>query len=102
MILPSSSTANRSKMANGRAVRQGSLDVDALGYAQSIFQFDTKITHRAVDFGVTKEQLHRAKIAGFTINLGSLCSAKRVCTISTRLQSNRLHPVADKSTVLTC
>ncbi len=87
-------------MANGSTVRQGSLDVDALGYAQSIFQFDTKIAHRAIDFGVTKEQLHRAKVASLTIDLGSLCSAERVCTVSTRLQTNRLHPVADKSTVL--
>jgi hypothetical protein len=72
-------------MANGRTVRQDSLDVDALGYAQSIFQFNTNLTHGAVDFSVTKEQLHGAKVAGFTIDLGSLCSAKRVCTISTRL-----------------
>jgi hypothetical protein len=74
-------------MANGKTVRQGFLDVDALGYAHSVFQLNAKVAHCAVDLGVTKEQLHGAKVAGLTIDLGSPCSAKRVCTISTRLQA---------------
>lgn len=40
-------------MANSKTVRQGSLDVDALGYGESIFQFNTTVTRGAFDFSVT-------------------------------------------------
>ena len=37
------------EMANGRTVRQGGSDIDALGDTQGIFQFDAKITNSAID-----------------------------------------------------
>ena len=50
-------------MAMGRTVHQGSSNVEFPSNALTIFQFNTKIAHRAVGFGVTKEQSHGAKVA---------------------------------------
>lgn len=42
-------------MANDKAVRQDISNVDLLGDTQSIFEFDSKITYRAIHFGVTEQ-----------------------------------------------
>lgn len=47
-------TETRFEMANGRTVRQGGSDVDALGDTQGIFQFDPKIAHGAIDLRVAE------------------------------------------------
>ena len=43
----------RFEMANGRTVRQSSSDVDALGDAEGVFEFNAKVAHCTVDLGVT-------------------------------------------------
>jgi len=42
-------------LANGGTVRQRLLDIDALSYAKSIFQFDTQVTHSAIDLALSEE-----------------------------------------------
>ena len=65
----------RRTASTARRVRS---DVDTLGDAQRVFKFNAEISHRAVDLGVTKEQLDRAEIAGLPVDLGSLRPAKRM------------------------
>ena len=91
---------NRSEMANGESVRQVGSDVDAFCDAQSIFQFDAQIAHCAVDFGVTKQQLDRAKITGLSVDLCRLCPAERMRAIRAWFQTNRLYPFTDEPTIL--
>lgn len=43
-------------------------DIDSFGDAERVFEFDAKVSHRAVDFGVPKEELHRAKVAGLPVD----------------------------------
>jgi len=33
-------------------------DIDLFGYGQGIIYFDAKISHRALDLGVTKQELY--------------------------------------------
>ena len=44
-------------MANGKAARQGKSKVDLFGDADSIAQLNARIAHRAVNLGVTKQQM---------------------------------------------
>ncbi len=47
-------TKTRIEMANGRTVRQSSLDVDTFGDAQGVFEFNAKIANGTIDLRVTK------------------------------------------------
>ena len=42
-------------------------NVDLLGYRQSVIDLDTKITKRALDLGMAKQQLDGPQIAGAAI-----------------------------------
>ena len=55
-------------MANGTTVRQVDSDIDAFGDAQGIFELDAKVTHSAVDLGVTKQQLNGTEITCLPID----------------------------------
>ena len=65
-------TGSRFEMANGRTVRQDRSDINALSDAQGSFELDAQISHCAVNFCVTKQQLDCAEVAGLSINLRCL------------------------------
>lgn len=75
-------TGSRFELANGRTVRQGGSDIDALRDAQGIFEFNAKIPNSTVNLGVTKQQLDCSEGAGLTIDLRRLCPAERVGAVS--------------------
>jgi len=77
-------------------------DVDLLGDAQRIVEFNTKVSDRAVHLGVAKQELHRPQVAGLSVNQGSLCSPQRVRPVPARIEADRGHPVADETGVLPC
>lgn len=78
-------TGRRFEMANGRTVRQVNSDIDTLSDAQSIFEFNAAVAHCTVDLRVTVQQLDRAEVAGFSIDLRGLCPTERVGAVSARL-----------------
>ena len=43
-------------------------DVDLLGYAQRIVEFDPKVSDRAIDLGVSKQELDGPKIASLPVD----------------------------------
>jgi hypothetical protein len=45
----------------------GASDVDLLRYGKSIIDLDAKVAHRALDFGVAKQELHGSEIASAPI-----------------------------------
>ncbi len=91
---------SRFGLANGKTVRQGRSDIDALGDVQSVFEFNAEVTHCAVDLDVTEQQLHCPQIAGLSTNLRYLRTAERMRAVCAWLQPNRRHPIADEPTVL--
>ena len=87
-------------MANGRTVRQGSSDIDSLSDAQGIFEFDAEVANCAVCLCVTKQQLDRAEVAGFSTDLCCLCPAQRMGTISAWLQPDCRDPITHQASIL--
>ena len=61
------------------AARHIGLDVDLLSDAECVFQFNAQIANGAIDLGVAEQQLHRAQVAGFTVNLRRLCYDASEC-----------------------
>ena len=57
-----------------RTVTVGSSDVDLLGHFQRIVDLDAEITHRAVEVGVSEQQLHGPEILGAPVDQGCLGS----------------------------
>ena len=58
------------------AVRRHGSDVDPFSDAQGIFQFNTKVTHCAIDLLMAKQKLHRAQAASFAVDFRSLSPAQ--------------------------
>ena len=50
----------------------GRLDVDLLGYGQSIINVDAQIPHRALNLRVAKKELNGPQIARAPVNQGRL------------------------------
>ena len=53
-------------------------DVDRFSDAQGVFEFDAQISNRAVHLRVTEQELHRAQIAGLSVDLRRLGAPQRV------------------------
>ena len=75
-------------------------DVDLLGYAQRIVEFDPKVSDRAIDLGVSKQELDGPKMASLPIDQRSFCPPKRLRSVPTRIQSDDRHPVANETCIL--
>ena len=75
-------------------------DVDLLGYAQRIVEFDPKVSDRAIHFGVSKQELDGPKIASLPVDQRSLSASKRMRPVPARIQSDGRHPVADETCIL--
>ena len=59
---------------NGQSVAalpEGS-DVELLGNIEGVIEFDTKVSHRAFDLGMSEQQLNRPEIAGLAVDQGCL------------------------------
>ena len=74
--------ANWPWRAGGRKPFAQLPNVDLLGNAQSIIKFNAKKPHRAVHFGVSKQKLNRAQVAGLAINLRCFYASHRTWTMS--------------------
>ena len=83
------------------AVHQHGSNVDLLGDAQGVFEFDTKISDSAVNLCVSQQELDRTQVPGFPVDLRRLGPAQRMGAVSAGFQSNRCHPIADQPTILT-
>ncbi len=77
-------------------------DVDLLGDAQRIVEFNAKVSDRAVHLGVTERELNRPQVAGLSVNDGSLGSPQRVRPVPARIEADRGNPAADETGVLPC
>jgi hypothetical protein len=51
----------------------GISDIDLLGDRQGVVNLDPEITDRALDLGVTEQQLNGPEVAGPAIDQGSFC-----------------------------
>lgn len=67
---------------------------------QRILQFDAKVPDGAVHLGVTKQKLYRSQISCLSVDLRDLGPAHRMCSVRTRLQTDRFHPIPNKARVL--
>jgi hypothetical protein len=67
-------------------------DVDLLGDSQGIIHLYAEISNCALDFSVTKKQLHCSQIAGATVDQRSLGAPKRVRAEFAAIQSDTVDP----------
>src|SRR6516164_6199780 len=84
------------------AALPGTSDIDLFGYGKGIVDFDTEITHRALDFFMLQQELHCAQVAGATINECSLGSAQRMCAEQAWVEPDAGDPLADQPSILPC
>lgn len=68
--------AHRCLCVLGRAcpLCPGISDVDLFSYREGIIDLDAEVSDGAFDFGVAKQELHGAQVAGSTIDQRRLCS----------------------------
>ena len=68
--------AHRCLRVLGRAcpLCPGISDVDLFSYREGILDLDAEVSDGAFDFGVAKQELHGAQVAGSTIDQRRLCS----------------------------
>ena len=90
----------RSRLANGVRRSPKVSNVDRLRDAQSILKFNAQVPDRTVHLGVTEQELDRAKIACFAVDLCSLGAPQRVRAVAARLETDRRHPLSDDPRVL--
>ncbi len=75
-------------------------DLRLLCNLKGIFYFDAKVSHRAFDFGMSKEQLHGTWVLGASVDQGRLCTAHGVRTVRSNVQTDPRDPLNDDSCVL--
>ena len=75
-------------------------DVDLLGDAQSVVEFDAKVPDRAINLGVSEQELDGPKIAGLPVDQRGLGPPKRMRPVPARIQADGRHPVADETRIL--
>jgi hypothetical protein len=77
-------------------------DIDLFGDGDGVVDFDAEIPHRALELGVTEEQLDRPEVSSPPIDERSFGPPHGVRSIGGRIKADRGHPPADKSGVLPC
>jgi hypothetical protein len=57
------------------------LHVNALSDRQGVLDFNAQVANRAVKLGVAQQELHRADVAGFSVDERGLRPPQRMCAI---------------------
>ena len=76
------------------------LDIDFLSNFDRVVDLDTKVTNRALDLGMAKQQLDCSKISGAPVDQYRLCSAQRVGAELGRIESDAGDPFMDHPCIL--
>ena len=75
-------------------------DVDLLGDAQRVIEFDAEVSDRAVHFGVTKQELNGSEISGLPVDQRRFRPPYGMCSIPAWIEPDRRYPVMNKTRVL--
>ena len=70
-------------------------NVDFLGDAQRVVQFDAEVSDRAIHLGVAKQELDRSEVASLPIDQRGLGPAQGMRAITAWIQSDHRYPVPD-------
>src|SRR6516225_6417593 len=89
-------------IARQAAALPGTSDIDLFGYGKGVVDFDTEVTHRALDFFMLQQELHCAQVAGATVNECGLGSAQRMCAKQAWVEPDAGDPLADQPSILPC
>lgn len=76
------------------------LDFGAFSEMQRVFNVDAEVADRALDFGVAKQNLHGAQIAGLLVDDGRLGAAQRMRPVVLWTQADPDYPLIDEARIL--
>ena len=68
-------------------------DVDFLGDAQRVVEFDAKVPDRAINLGVSEQELDGPKIAGLPVDQRGFRPSQGMCSIPAWIESDRRQAV---------
>lgn len=75
-------------------------DLNSLCNRESVFEFNAKVSDRAVHLGMAEKKLDGSQVPGFLVDLSDLCSPHGMGSICARLKADRRDPVSDNPRVL--
>ena len=75
-------------------------DVNLFRYRQGVIYLNAQIPDRALDFGMTEQELDSSKIARAPVDQGSLCASQGVRPKQTWIQPDAANPPRNKARIL--
>jgi len=79
---------NRSELGRARQLCPGTSDVDFLGDLDGVVNLDAEVADGALDFGVSKQQLNSAQVAGPAVDQRGLGSPQRMRPERQRIEAD--------------
>lgn len=76
------------------------LDIDLLRHRQRIIDLGPEVTHRALEIGVTEQQLYGSEVFCASVDKHCFGASQRVRSVGARVQADRSNPVIDDSRIL--
>jgi len=76
------------------------LHLSLLRHFQRVVNFDSDVTHRALEFSVPKQELNSPKVLGAALDQRRLGPTHRMRTVCRRIESDLLNPVVDNPRLL--
>lgn len=75
-------------------------DIDLLGDLDCVIDLDAEVANRALDLGMSKQELDRAQIASAAVDQNRLRPSQRVGAELCRIEPNAGHPILNEPGVL--